>query len=111
LETSKFVFTPLTPNLPILPPSLVDLEPSSEKESDVEEETDQELGFSEVFNCDEDDRSTLTSKSFYVKSFYWRAHILAKSMNSQKQHVHLRGKKCKISCRIQQINVCFGKSE
>ena len=41
---------------PMLPPSLVDLiEPSSEEESDVEEETDQELGLSEVFDCDEDD--------------------------------------------------------
>ena len=41
---------------PILPPSLVDLiEPSSEEESDVEEETDQELDFSEVFDCDKDD--------------------------------------------------------
>ena len=40
----------------ILPPSLVDLiEPFSKEESDVEEETDQELDFSEVFDCDEDD--------------------------------------------------------
>ena len=47
---------PIWSSSPILPPSLVDLiEPSSEEESDVEEETDQELDFSEVFDCDEDD--------------------------------------------------------
>lgn len=47
---------PIWSSSPVLPPSLVDLiEPSSEEESDVEEETDQELDFSEVFDCDEDD--------------------------------------------------------
>ena len=47
---------PIWSSLPILPPSLVDLiEPASEEESDVEEETDQELDLSEVFDCDEDD--------------------------------------------------------
>ena len=46
---------PIWSNSPILPPSLVDLiEPSSEEESDVEEETDQELDFSDVFDCDEE---------------------------------------------------------
>ena len=66
---------------PILPPSLIDLiEHSSEEESAVTEETDQELDFSEVF---------------YVKSFYWKAHIVAKSMNSQTQLAHLRGKNVK----------------
>ena len=41
---------------PILPQSLVELiEPSSEEESGVEEETDHELDFSEVFYCDDDD--------------------------------------------------------
>ena len=35
--------------------SLVDLiEPSSEEESDVEEETDKELEFSDVLDCDEE---------------------------------------------------------
>ena len=47
---------PIWSSSPILPPSLVDLvEPSSEEESDVEEETDQEIDFNEVFDCDEDD--------------------------------------------------------
>ena len=47
---------PIWSSSPILPPSLVDLiEPSSEEEFDVEEETDQELDFSEVFDSDEDD--------------------------------------------------------
>jgi len=47
---------PIWSSSPILPPSLVDLiEPSSEEECDVEEETDQGLDFSEVFDCDEDD--------------------------------------------------------
>ncbi|XP_074613755.1 uncharacterized protein LOC141873608 [Acropora palmata] len=46
---------PIWSSSPILPPSLVDLiEPSSEEESDVEEETDQELDFSDVFDCDEE---------------------------------------------------------
>ena len=47
---------PIWSSFPILSPSFVDLiEPSSEEESDVEEETDQELDLSEVFDCDEDD--------------------------------------------------------
>ena len=47
---------PIWSSSPILPPSRVDLiEPSSEEESDVEEETDQELDLSEVFDCDGDD--------------------------------------------------------
>mgnify|MGYP006964558614 CR=1 FL=1 len=87
---------PIWRSSPILPPSLIDLiQPSSEEESAVEEETDQEVDFREILDCDEDDWSTLTSKSFYVKSFYWKAHIPAKSMNSQTQLVHLRGKNVK----------------
>ena len=47
---------PIWSSSPLLPPSLVDLmEPSSKEESDVEEETDQEIDFNEVFDCDEDD--------------------------------------------------------
>ena len=47
---------PIWSSLPILPASLVDfIEPSSKEGSDIEEETDQELDFSEVFDCDEDD--------------------------------------------------------
>ena len=58
---------PIWSSSPILPPSLIDLiDPSSEEESAVEEETDQELDFSEVFDCDEDDCSTLTSKSVFI---------------------------------------------
>jgi len=46
---------PIWSSSPTLSPSLVDLiEPSSEEESDVEEETDQELDFSDVFDCDEE---------------------------------------------------------
>ncbi|XP_074605770.1 uncharacterized protein LOC141858830 [Acropora palmata] len=46
---------PIWSSSPILPPSLVDLiEPSSEEESDAEEETDQELDLSDVFDCDEE---------------------------------------------------------
>ena len=47
---------PIWSSSPILSPSLVDLiEPSSKEESDVKEETYQELDFSEIFDCDEDD--------------------------------------------------------
>ena len=47
---------PIWSSSPKLPVSLVDfIEPSSEEGSDIEEETDQELDFSEVFDCDEDD--------------------------------------------------------
>ena len=85
---------PIWSSSPILPASLVDfIEPSSEEGSDIEEETDQELDFSEVFHCDEDDRSMLTSKSFYVNSFCWKVRIPSKSMTSQMQQVHLREKK------------------
>ena len=47
---------PIWSSSAILPPSLIDLiEHSSEEESAVKEETDQELDFGEVFDCDEDD--------------------------------------------------------
>ena len=47
---------PIWSSSPILPASLVDfIKPSREEGSDIEEETDQELDFSEVFDCDEDD--------------------------------------------------------
>ena len=47
---------PIWRSSPILPPSLIDLiQPSSEEESAVEEETDQEVDFREILDCDEDD--------------------------------------------------------